>query len=109
MSAGKRNKRITFEKLIESRDSAGGLVQSYTTDFSRWASLLPVTGNEKYISDQLISEVTHKIGVLFDSKTKALTHENRATKGDRVFNIKAVLNVREENADILILAKEVIF
>ncbi|MBL4869162.1 MAG: phage head closure protein [Pseudomonadales bacterium] len=108
MGAGGRNRRLTFEKLSETKDSAGGLIQTYTKDFNRWASLRGVTGNEKYISEQLVSLVSHKIIVLRDSKTKGLNNNYRATYSGRIFDIKAVINIREENKELLILADEVI-
>ena len=108
MGAGDRNRRLAFESLSETKDSAGGLVQAYTPDFTRWASLRAVTGNEKYISEQLVALVSHKIIVLRDSQTKTLTNKHRATMGGRVFDIKSVINIKEENKELLILAEEII-
>ena len=108
MGAGDRNKRLIFEGLTETKDAAGGLIQTYSKYITRWASLSGVTGNEKYIAGDLVSVVSHKIIVLYDGKTKFLTNKHRITYKNRVFNINAAINIREENKEFLILAKEVI-
>lgn len=109
MDAGKRDRRLTFQALAETKDSAGGLIQTYSDDFTRWASLSGLTGSEKYINGELIGVVSHKIGVIFDSKTALLNNKKyRAVIGDRYFKIISVINIRESNQDIIILAQEII-
>lgn len=108
MSAGGKSHKIVFQSLSETQDSTGGIEQSFSSAFTRWASLAGVTGAEKYIAGEMVGTVSHKIRVRYDSETRLINSGYRGLIGGRVFNIDAAINIREENREILILAKEII-
>ncbi len=108
-SAGDRNKKLYFQDLTEDQDSAGGAIEIYNNIFDRWGSLKTISSDEKYVSTELIASVTHKIVLLYDSKTSKLTNKNRCTHGARIFDIASVINYKEESKYIVIVAKELIF
>lgn len=62
LEGGKLIHRVKLQSRVESsRDSDGGINESWTTDETFWASVTPVSGLERQVADQLSAEVTHTV------------------------------------------------
>ena len=102
-AAGSLNQRITIESYTESQGDDGDLVKTWAAYAVLWASVEPTNGTERWRSDQVSAEVTHRVMVLY---TAGVTPAMRIVLGARHFDILSVVNRAEENRTTEILAKE---
>lgn len=116
MRAGNLRHRLTIQLKTETPDGTGGFVDTYPkkdwTPF--WAGVIPLRGVELIEAMKLVGNVTHKIEMRYRRQlyskiapspvVKRLFWEKR----DRYFNILAVINVRELNRKLEIMAEEVV-
>lgn len=102
-AAGKLDQRVTIQSFTESQGTDGALTKSWITFATRWAMIEPTNGTERWRSDQVASEVTHRITMHY---TAGVTSEMRIVLGSRTFDILSVVNRDEAGAMIEILAVE---
>ncbi len=95
--------RMTLQQEQRTPDTAGGYVRSWQDVADIWAEVIPLSGKEKLFAAQLQSEITHRILIRYRTGISAA---HRLVFETRVFNIRSVINVREENALLEILAQE---
>lgn len=103
MNIGKLNKRITFLKLGDVKDSFGqkkkGLVEIKTV----WGSLYPVRGVEFYEIQKVQSKVTHKCYVRF---LEGIDSNCFIRYKDQTYSIESVINVDLDNKMLEIMCCE---
>ncbi len=95
--------RLSVQQEHPVADTGGGQGMGWTTLDTVWASIMPVSGRERWMSGQMTTMVTHRIRMRFDS---TITPAMRFVMGDRVFNIRSILNVEERNRTLDILVEE---
>ena len=61
MRAGKLNKRVQIQEPAESRDAHGGVIRTWNTVATRWASIEPLRGQELYQAQQMGAQATVRI------------------------------------------------
>lgn len=105
MRSGNLKHKITFETSAQTQDDFGGFVDGFSVFTETYASITPVSGKEYFASKQINAEVSHKIECRFIS---GITPSMRIVYGSRVFDIESVINIREENKTLQIMASEVI-
>jgi SPP1 family predicted phage head-tail adaptor len=105
MEAGKLNKRITIQQQSTTQDSYGEAVNTWTTFATVWAAINPIIGKEFFASDIVNSKVTTKIRIRYLS---GLLPKMRAVYGSKNYDIKAIMNIAEKNAQMLLMCEEVI-
>jgi len=103
MYAGRLNKRINIEREIRSSDGAGGSNSTWSQIKSIFAEIKPVSGREVVNSQRLQAQLTHKIIVRF---TTDIRPSDRIEYNGRFFNIRAIINVEEQNKWLEIMADE---
>lgn len=91
---GSMNKRVQVQSVTETRDAAGGVTQTWSTDRTVWAAISPLTGREYLNAQQVQSSVTAKVVMRYFA---GLTPKHRLLFGSRVFEIAAVINPDEAN------------
>lgn len=101
----KMKHRLTLQTSSQVSDGQGGYTENWSNTANLWASLEPTKGYERMQAMHLETPVTHKILTRYRS---GVTTAQRFQYGTRVFHIKEVLNVDEENAFLKILAQEVL-
>jgi SPP1 family predicted phage head-tail adaptor len=78
--------RVMLQSRDESsRDAAGGITESWTTDETFWASVEPVSGAEWQVAEQMASEVTHTVRRRYKAgitPKHRLLHDIRASATD---------------------------
>lgn len=77
----------------------------WTTFATAWAAITPLKGEEVAKHQTIEAKVDHKFEMRY---LAGVTREHRIKYGTRVFNIHAVLNLKEENREMLIEASEVV-
>lgn len=101
-ATAKRTRRITIQHPTEAADRfvAG---KTWADLATVWASIEPLTGDEKWAADQVEAMVSHRIRIAYRA---GVTSAMRIVYGTRTFNIAAVLNPNEANVELEILATE---
>ena len=107
MKAGRLDKRIRIQELTHSRDTGGGDVPTWTTvtNGDRWAEIMPLSGNESYVGQQLQGVVTHKVTTRY---LAGVTNKNRifVVNDSRVFDIHHAINWGERERELSMLCTE---
>lgn len=98
-------KRVALQTETLVPDGGGGYVLSWTTLATVWASIKPITGREVFAADHQEGHVTHHIAMRWRSDI-AVTTAMRISYGERLFNIRAVLNKDEANRWLVLLVEE---
>jgi SPP1 family predicted phage head-tail adaptor len=52
MQVGRLNQRITIQSYLETQNSFGEVVRTYSTLYTRWAQVKPTGGNESIQADE---------------------------------------------------------
>ena len=84
---GMLNRRLVLEAPDESADGAGGVVRTYDTVATLWASVEPVAARGDVVATQLGATVTHRIVVRYRT---GITTRHRFRPGTRLYRIVAV-------------------
>ncbi len=84
---GKLLHRITIEAPAESSDGQGGGLQTWATFATVWAEVKPASAFERFNSQRVEADVTHKIRVRYN---KDITAAMRISFDNRKFQIKGV-------------------
>jgi SPP1 family predicted phage head-tail adaptor len=87
MNPGKLDCLITLQSLTESRDSGGGIVQTYTTEAQVWAQRVDAGGREFRSFGQLSAEVN---AVFTIRSYSGLTTKHRIIDGGHRYDIVSV-------------------
>jgi SPP1 family predicted phage head-tail adaptor len=84
------------------RDSEGTPLAA--TDFAdTWAAIIVLQGRELDMAQQIMSEVTHKITIPYQTGVQS---QMSVSFGTRVFEIQAILNPDERNTELQLLCIE---
>lgn len=91
----KMRQRVTIQAVSGASDGQGGISETWADVATVWASIEPMSDYERFQAQQLQTNTTHKVMIRYYS---GLTTKHRLLFGSRVFNIKGILNLNEENA-----------
>lgn len=104
MRAGTLNKRISIQSLQGGVDGFGQPLESSWTEFaSVRASIIPITGNEKFLSNVDFAKTTHQIKFRFIDGINA---SMRAIYNGREFRFISVFDSMERNRELIVKATE---
>ncbi len=106
ISAGRLRHTVQIERNTASLDSYGDETDSWALFATRRASIEPIRGREYWTAQEQESEITHRIMMRYDSKIGTITTKDRLRFKTRIFDIKSVLNNRETNRTLEIMAIE---
>ena len=102
--AGSYRHRIVIEQPSEVAEATYGQPVPTWAEFALvWADVQPVSGNERFIAQQFLANVTHTIRMLW---LDDVTPKMRAKWGTRVFPFSAVINAGERDKELIITATE---
>jgi SPP1 family predicted phage head-tail adaptor len=105
MRAGQMSKKVTVQQATETRDSDGGIIQAWATFATLWCSIEPIKGDEFFAAQTTGATVTHRIRTRY---CPGVTPKMRLSWDSRIFNILSVINFKERNAELEIMASEAI-
>lgn len=103
METGKLRSRIIIQQKSSAFDAAGEPGGAWTTFATVWASIKPSGGGERYVNQQVIANVSHEIGIRFNS---GITPKMRVLYGSRVFDILAVHDIDERHIEMRLICQE---
>ena len=89
MQAGKLRHRVELQRATVTADSHGDQVKAWTTLRTVWASIEPLSGREYLQGAQTSSDITARIKI---RGGVTLTPKDRVKYGDRVFDIRHVID-----------------
>lgn len=97
MRAGDLRRQIALQTRATVQDTFGGQSQVWTTAYTVWAQISPLSGRELLAAQAVRSEVTHTITIRWRSELAdpmALA-AMRAVYNGRIFNIHGARNLDE--------------
>ena len=101
----KLNKKLIFEKPNINSDECGGQNIVWSLYKNIWGDIQPVSvvnNNSNYISE---TKITHKIVIRYFNE---IDNNMRIIYNNRIFNIKSILNIKEQNKYLEILCEEIV-
>lgn len=109
MDAGILNRRVTIDRNEWTRDSSGDPVADWQEVAEVWAAILPLTGREADIDNDILAEADTRIRLRYSPVTAALTPKYRIRYADdfaeHIYNIVNVADVGMAHVEIVVLAK----
>ena len=104
MDAGRLNKRITLERLIQEQDPIyGAPLDTWVPTYSVWAAIEPVSGREYWQAKLALAEKTIRIRMRY---LPGIDSSMRVAYSGRIFSIQSVINVDEANREIQLMCLE---
>ena len=103
MRAGQLRHKIEFLTISEAQDSTGGTTEGETHFAWAMAEIKPVSGNEKFVANQVFPEATCQIRCRY---VAGITSKNKIKFGERRFDILNPQNKDERGIELFIVAKE---
>jgi SPP1 family predicted phage head-tail adaptor len=102
MRAGDLRHRLEIQTATETLDTFGEPITTWATTVTRWGSVNPVIGRERFQANQITPETTHTIKLRY----YALSAKQRIKWGTRIFNIENLYHTEEIKRDTIVMAKE---
>jgi len=103
MKSGKLRHRVTIQKKSVARDAYGSETVTWLEEAVVWASVEPIAGREYFMSQQMQSDVTHRIIIRYYA---GVIPSYRIKFGTRIFDIMSVINTEERNREMVLMARE---
>jgi SPP1 family predicted phage head-tail adaptor len=106
--AGQLRKIITFQSRTTGQDAAGQPLATWTTQFTAYAAIEPLSGRELIQAQIAGAAVSHQITVRYRSElaNPIDVAKMRIMYGTRVFNIQASMNQMEANRAVILQVQE---
>lgn len=105
MKAGDLDKRATIQYPAKSKNGFGEDIETWTDLDTIWCSIEPVSGAEKWLQQERISEATSKVRMRHRAN---LDSTMRLHYKNRYLQFLGVMNIGENNIELLIPCKEVV-
>ena len=104
MRAGQLRNKIEFLAITEGRDATGGTEEVETHFAWAMAEIKPVSGNEKFVANQVFPEATSQIRCRY---VAGVTTKHRIKFKGRKFDILNVQDKDERSIQLYIVVKEI--
>ena len=105
MRSGALRHIISILSIGEVRDATGGFSDGETLLAETMAEIKPITGGERFMSNQVFADATVQIRCRF---VAGVTPKHKIKFVDRYFDILNVQNKDERSRELIIIAKEVL-
>jgi len=100
---GKLRRRITIERVTETQDTDGAVLETWSTYATVQASIEPISGREYFAAQSTQADVTHRIRIRYLS---GIVPKMRVSYNSRIFDILSVINVGERNRELQLMCRE---
>mgnify|MGYP001248098692 FL=1 len=105
LKAGQLRNKVTVQVNTDTRDAFGGVVNSWATRFSSFASIDPTSGSERLGSDKITADRSYEI-VMRVNPSLSVSPQHRISWDSRLFDIESVSNFEEKGHFLKITAIE---
>jgi len=105
MIGGKRH-LFTLERRAEALDDFGEASLTYTSIGTAWGSLEAIGARERFESQQVKAEVSHRITIRYTALAATLTAADRMTLATRTFDIVTPIDKDGRMRELEIVALE---
>lgn len=105
MDIGRLKHRITFQKLQQTKNEYGEMLNEWLDFKTVWAEIKPVSGRQFFSAKQINSEISHTVYMRYNPQ---ILPNMRIKYNNRIFDVLYVMNVDEGNSLLQIYCKEVI-
>ena len=102
MRAGQLDQRVSVERLEQGDDAAGQPLTTWSTLFTTWAAVEPLTGREYIAASAFVSEVTTRIQLRY---RPGLTPADRVTHEGRKYAIVSVIDYKSANRELVLMCR----
>ena len=103
MRPGSLRHRVLLESAGKVADGGGGSTVIWEEVAALWVAIKPLSGHELFSAGQFSSRLTHQITLRYRTP---LLPEMRFRKGNRIFQIRVVLDVDERSRWLQALCEE---
>lgn len=103
MRSGELRHAIIIETVTETQTASGSLSESWAPYATVWADMQPMRSTETFQADQDYAQRDTKFIIRYQS---GITHKMRINYSGRIFDIKTLINLKERNRTIEIIARE---
>ena len=93
---GSMRELITVQVETRTADGAGGFTKSFATDFTAYAFVKPLRGQDPFLQGQLTETVFVDFVIRYRSD-KTITPAKRITYNSQIYNIISAINLDERN------------
>lgn len=93
MQAGELNRRVTIQRAAITKDAVGGEIQTWATYATFWASLTPVSADEKTRADELAAAQVNRFKVRWSSLSADVGPKDRLVYAGSTFEIVGVKEI----------------
>jgi SPP1 family predicted phage head-tail adaptor len=100
---GRLRHRIAIERVTETRDTDGSVIETWSTYATVQASIDPLSGREYFAAQSVQADLTHRIVMRYLS---GIVPKMRVKYGSRIFDILSVINVSERNGELQLMCRE---
>lgn len=102
MNAGQLDQRVTVERLEEGQDELGQPFSTWTTLYTVWAAVEPLSGREYIAAMSAQSEVTTRISLRY---RPGITSADRVNHEGTLYNITSVIDYKSRNRELVLMCK----
>ena len=103
INAGKLRHNIIWQSKTQTPDGGGGLTYTTNNFATMRAFIKPSSTNERFFAQRIESDVTHKIYIRYRTD---LNSSMRINFGGRLFKVKGLMNLEEQNKWLEVSAVE---
>ena len=103
MRSGNLRHRIIIQEASEGQNAVGEITRSWSTFATRWASIEPLRGREKFEAMQMASNIDHKVNLRY---VAGVIPKMRLLFGERILTIQGAINLEERNMELQLMCNE---
>ena len=100
---GRLRYQVSLQTATNTRDSGGGLSQSFDSADLIFADIRPQSGDETFRQGKVQEKLTHNIIIRYRT---GVTTAQRILYDSRIFNIRSVINIDERNRFLMLKCVE---
>ena len=104
--AARLRDKVIIQAYTDTIDAAGGPTITWATFITRYASIVPLNGNEYFTAQQLNVDISVRIRLRYDTLAATITSKHRVLWGSRIYDILTVINRQERNKEIILMCQE---
>ena len=103
MLAGSMKQRVSIQSQSTTLDGYGEPANTWTTDSTVWASIIPLSGTEQQVAEGTTGIISHRVVMRYNTDASP---QKRLLFGAKVLGIESVINTNEADIELQLLCRE---